>query len=55
MERAARVHAAGVHAIRIPIAATLQALGRYWGRAHRPGVDDDLGWWACRRGGGAAG
>ncbi len=31
-------------------AAALEALGWSWGRRHRLGLDDDLGWWACRRG-----
>ena len=30
-------------------AAVLEALGWSSGRTHRHGLDDDLGWWACRR------
>jgi len=31
-------------------AAALEALGWSWGRTHCLGLDDDLGWRACRRG-----
>ncbi len=49
MERAAETGAPVRQAAQMRCAAALEALGWYWGRTHRLGLDDDLGWWACRR------
>jgi hypothetical protein len=51
MERAAETGVVVGQAARIRSAAALEALGWYWGRTHRLGLDDDLGWRACRRDG----
>ncbi len=49
MGRAA-VTGAGLGRAQMHTAAALEALGWSWGRTHRVGLDDDLGWWACRCG-----
>ena len=51
MGRAARFGAALGQAAQMRGAATLEALGRSWGRTHGLGRGDDLGWWASRRDG----
>jgi len=51
MERAARTGAAVGQAAQMRCAAALEALGWYWGRTHRLGLDGDLGWRAWRRDG----
>ena len=52
MKRAARADAAVGQAAQMHSAAALEPLGWYWGRTHRLGPADDLGWRACRRDGG---
>jgi hypothetical protein len=51
MKRAARTGAPVGQAARMRSAAALQTLGWSLSDTPRLGLDDDLGWWACRRNG----